>query len=129
MRWFGPQPKHLSDFADRLCESNARRCALGAFIGDELVGVGNFVVLGGITPTTVEFALVVAHDERLHGVGTLILDRLEDEAYRHGARRMVAEVMGENAPMLQVIRDRGWAPSLERDGSTLHLEVELHGTE
>ncbi len=129
MRWFGPQPKQLSAFADQLCECNDRRCALGAFVGEELVGVGSFVVLDGVSPTTVEFALVVARDERLHGIGTLLLDHLEDEAYRHGARRMVAEVMGENAPMLQVIRERGWAHSLRRDGSTLHLEVKLHVTE
>lgn len=129
MRWFGPQPKELNAFADKLCECTDRRCALGAFIGKELVGVGNFVVLEGVTPTTVEFALVVARDERLHGIGNLILDELEDEAYRHGAQRMVAEVMGENAPMLKVIRERGWEHSFRRDGSTLHLEVKLHGAE
>ncbi len=129
MRWFGPQPKQLTAFSDQLCECNDRRCAIGAFIGDELVGVGNFVMLDGVIPPTVEFALVVAQDERLHGIGTSLLDGLEDEAYRHGARRMVAEVMGENAPMLQVIRERGWAHSLRRDGSTLHLEVKLHVAE
>jgi GNAT superfamily N-acetyltransferase len=93
------------------------------------VGAGNFVMVNGVTPPTVEFALVVAQGERLHGIGTSLLDRLEDEAYRHGARRMVAEVMGENAPMLQVIRERGWARSLSRDGSTLHLEVKLDAAE
>lgn len=129
MRWFGPQPKQLTTFSDQLCECNDRRCALGAFIGEELVGVGSYVALERVSPTTVEFALVVAQGDRLHGIGTSILKRLEDEAYLHGARRMVAEILGANAPMLQVIRDRGWANSLRRDGSMLHLEVKLHGAE
>ena len=45
MRWFGPQPKQLTTFSDRLCECNDQRCALGAFIGEELVGVGSYVAL------------------------------------------------------------------------------------
>ena len=79
MRWFGPQPKQLTAFSDRLCECTDQRCALGAFIADELVGAGNFVMVNGVTPPTVEFALVVAQGERLHGIGTSLLDRLEDE--------------------------------------------------
>lgn len=92
MRWFGPQPNELSAFAGQLCECNDRRCVLGVFIGEELVGVGNYVSLEGVSPTMVEFALVVARGERLHGTGALLVNRLESKTYRHGARRMVAEV-------------------------------------
>lgn len=125
MRWFGPKPKELATLADHLCKSSDQECALGAFINDELVGIGNYTVLEGVSPITAELALVVARDERLHGVGTLLLDRLENEATHQGVRRLAAEIMVSNGPMLQVVRERGWAHSIRREGPTLHLDVAI----
>ncbi|MDH6291016.1 GNAT superfamily N-acetyltransferase [Rhodococcus opacus] len=60
----------------------------------------------------VEFALVVDHEYQSHGIGTMLLTRLVDAARAHGIDRMTAEVLAQNTLMLEVIRDRGWAPDV-----------------
>ncbi|UOT01033.1 GNAT family N-acetyltransferase [Rhodococcus opacus] len=128
LRFFGARPTHLGDLAASLCRQDPGHCALGAYIGGVLVGVANYVSpvhqLDNDSPL-VEFALVVDHNYQSHGIGTILLTRLVDAAMAHGIGRMTAEVLAQNTVMLEVIRERGWAHALRRDGTTLHLDLDL----
>ncbi len=128
LRFFGARPTHLGDLAASLCRQDPGHCALGAYIGGVLVGVANYVSpvhqLDNDAPL-VEFALVVDHNYQSHGIGTMLLTRLVDAARAHGIGRMTAEVLARNTVMLEVIRERGWAHALRRDGTTLHLDLDL----
>jgi hypothetical protein len=55
----------------------------------------------------------------------MLLTRLVEAARAHGIERMTAEVLAQNTVMLEVIRDRGWAHALRREGTTLHLDLDL----
>lgn len=53
LRFFGPRPKHLGDFADQLCCQDFKHLALGAFENGELVGVA---ITWSLTPPRVASA-------------------------------------------------------------------------
>lgn len=126
MRFFSPPPTHLDDLVAMLCQQDATHTALGAFAGDELVGVSNYVITGTATEaTSAEFALVVAHDQQSHGVGTMLLRELVGVAYNHGVRRLTAEILAQNTLMLAVIGDLGWSEALHHNGPNVHLDLDL----
>lgn len=52
-----------------------------------------------------ELAVEVADDLHGQGLGTILLERLAQEAERRGVRRLVAEVLPENREMLEVFND------------------------
>ncbi|MDT2007595.1 GNAT family N-acetyltransferase [Rhodococcus opacus] len=128
MRFFGARPKHLEDLAESLCRQDHGHCALGAFVGGAMVGVANYVSPADQPDSNsplVEFALVVDHEYQSHGIGTTLLTHLVDAARAHRVERMTAVVLAENSLMLELIRDLGWAHALRRDGTTLHLDLDL----
>lgn len=61
-------PVQLDELVDKLIEPGVGRYALGAFDADRLIGVANYAVSDD--PTVADIAIVVAHEEHLHGVGT-----------------------------------------------------------
>ena len=131
-RFFTLNPAHLDELVSKLIEPTVGQYALGAFDGARLIGVANYVV--SADPTVADFAILVAHEDHSHGVGTMLLQRLAQIARAHGIGRFVADVLGENHLMLMVLLDLGW----HRDpvdygsvhhpvdyGSVRHLEIEL----
>jgi L-amino acid N-acyltransferase YncA len=74
---------------------------------------------------TAEVALVVAHDQHLHGVGTALLRRIAHIARHNGLRRFVADILAENSLMFKVLCDAGWRHQHHRDGLVTHVEIEL----
>ena len=104
-------------------ERSARNYAVGAFKGDQLIGVANYVRLG--ESDSAEFAVAVAHKDHLHGVGTALLRHLADVARRRSIRIFTADVLAENALMLQVLRDLGWQCTKRFDGSVLRVRIHL----
>lgn len=127
MRFFGSLPRKLEDLVATLCLQDATHGAVGAFAGASLVGVANYVVTGTNAAGLLgaEFALVVVHDLQEHGVGTMLIRRLASIAYERGVRRMTAEILAENALMLNVFRDLGWSRALRHDGTVVHLDLDL----
>lgn|SRR5574340_31184 len=127
MRFFGPLPRRLDDLAAMLCLQDATHAAVGAFAGDGLVGVANYVATGTDAAGLLgaEFALVVVRDLQEHGVGTMLIRRLANIAYESGVRHMTAEILAENTLMLSVFRDLGWSRALRHDGTVVHLDLEL----
>ncbi|MFZ2178929.1 MAG: GNAT family N-acetyltransferase [Rhodococcus sp. (in: high G+C Gram-positive bacteria)] len=128
MRFLTPSPRHLDSLVAMLCRHDSTHAAIGAFHGDDLVGVANYVVTG-TTPsglTDAEFALVVAGDERGQGVGTTLVRRLAIIAYERGVRHLSTEILAENTGMLEVLRNRGWSHALHPDGLCVHVDLDLY---
>ncbi|MFZ2176370.1 MAG: GNAT family N-acetyltransferase [Rhodococcus sp. (in: high G+C Gram-positive bacteria)] len=127
LRFFGSRPKKLGKLIGSLCLQDEGHCAVGAFVDGRMLGVANYVPPAGTVgvPVEVEFAIVVDHDEQLHGIGTLLLTRLTDEARRHGIQQLRAEMLAENTVVLQLLRDLGWSEALRREGSHICLDLRL----
>ncbi|GAA0926158.1 GNAT family N-acetyltransferase [Pseudonocardia zijingensis] len=97
--------------------------AVGAFRGDRLIGVAEYVIVDG--PTTAEVGLVVAHPDQARGVGTLLLEHLGSAARRCGVRRFVAEVLEDNTAMRRVFNDLGLPYRFRVLEGSVHVEVDL----
>ena len=119
-RFFTVHPTGLRRLIDRIVSGGD---SIGAFIGDDLVGMASFAVLSD--PAEAEVALVVEHRRQAHGVGTLLLEHVASAARAHGVHRFVAEVLTENSAMLQVFHDSGFPVTIYPFGSTCQVALEL----
>ena len=90
--------------------------------GEVLIGGGRFA-LGG--DGSAELAFVTDGAHRGLGVASLILRHLTEIAREAGVRGFDAEVLAENQSMLAVFRRSGLPMSLKRDGSVLHVKLDL----
>ncbi|MHA6794289.1 GNAT family N-acetyltransferase [Pseudonocardia bannensis] len=97
--------------------------SVGAFHGEELIGVAQCVAVGD--GSVAEVALAVAHPQQAHGVGTLLLEHLASRARRRGVRRFVAEVLAENTPVRRVLTDIGLRTRMHAEDGCLHVELGL----
>jgi acyl-CoA synthetase (NDP forming)/GNAT superfamily N-acetyltransferase len=124
LRFFTLGVAGLAAFVTRLTTvDDAHRGALGAFAGDELVGVAHYEVLAD--PAEAEVALVVSHEVQAHGVGTLLLEHLVALARDRGVRRFVAEALAENTRIRQVFTGCGLPLKIDYDGPVLHVTIPL----
>jgi acyl-CoA synthetase (NDP forming)/GNAT superfamily N-acetyltransferase len=98
--------------------------SLGAFRGDELIGVAQCVGTAD-DPSTAEVALAVAHPDQVRGVGTLLLEHVASRARHRGVRRFVADVLGANDRMRRVLADVGLPVRRRIDGDVVHVEFDL----
>jgi acyl-CoA synthetase (NDP forming)/GNAT superfamily N-acetyltransferase len=97
--------------------------SLGAFRGETLIGVAQCV--GTQDPSAAEVALAVAHEEQTRGVGTLLLEHAASRVRRRGVRRFVADVLGENARIQEVLTDVGLPVRRHPQDGQLHVEFDL----
>jgi GNAT superfamily N-acetyltransferase len=122
-RFFTLNPAHLEELVSKLIDPTVGQYALGAFAGDRLIGVANYTV--SADPTVADIAIVVAHEDHSHGVGTMLLKRLAQIARAHGIQRFGADVLAVNHLMLAVFSDLGWPCERMNYGSVLHLDIDL----
>ncbi len=72
----------------------------------DIVGVARLV--HGDAPDQAEFAVVVQPDVKGHGLGVHLMQRVLGWGWHHGLRRVVGEILAENAPMLELARFLGF---------------------
>jgi RimJ/RimL family protein N-acetyltransferase len=125
-RFFTVHPARPDKLVSKLIEPTVGQYALGAFDGDRLIGVANYTV-SAADPTVAEIAIVVAHEDHSHGVGTTLLQHLPRIAQAHGIRRFVADVLAQNHSMLAVLSDLGGPRERLNCESVLHLDIDLPG--
>lgn len=128
LRFFGARPRDLDAFADGICCADADHLALGAFCDETLVGLAYLVADSRSPDWTAggaEIAVLVAPDHREKGVGTALVHDLALAAHRGGFHHLTAEILTENIRMLTLVRQQGWTRWVHRDGSTVHLDVDL----
>jgi GNAT superfamily N-acetyltransferase len=124
LRFFTMHPAHLKTVADTLTDGRSEDYALGTFESGTLIGVASYLVCG--RPATAEVAVVVAHNDHLRGVGTVLLRRLAQIARDKGIRHLVADVLVTNHLMFKVLHDAGLHPQHKRfDDGVVHLDVDL----
>jgi GNAT superfamily N-acetyltransferase len=123
LRFFTLHPVQLDELVGNLIELRAGQYALGAFDADRLIGVASYAVSDN--PTVADIAIVVAHEDHLHGVGTALLRRLAEIAENQGIRRFVADILADNRLMINVMSDLGWPSERLSYGAVYRLEFEL----
>jgi acetyl coenzyme A synthetase (ADP forming)-like protein len=95
--------------------------------GEQVVALANYVRLRD--PARAEVAFAVADALQGQGVGTRLLEQLAATAADAGISTFVAEVMPDNAPMLGVFADAGFAVSRRIEGGTTEVRLEIAPTE
>jgi acetyl coenzyme A synthetase (ADP forming)-like protein len=95
--------------------------------GERVVALANFVRLRD--PSTAEVAFAVADELQGYGLGTRLLEQLAESAADAGIATFVAEVMPDNAAMLRVFADAGFAVSRRVEGGTTEVRLEIQPTE
>src|SRR4051794_24004899 len=91
---------------------------------------GRKVIIGGgrciITePGQAGIAFVVIDDYQGHGLGTLLMRHLAVIARKAGLKELIAEVLPENAAMLQVFSKFGFQTRGGKDPQVVHLVLAL----
>lgn len=118
-RFFGPKPTLSRKEAEYLAGVDfTDRFAIVALSTDDdrIVAVGRFDV---VAPATAEPAIVVRDDYQKTGLGTAILERMLEVARGRGIRQFAGEVLGENEPMLALLRQNGLHVGTPHDGVVL----------
>ncbi|WP_418001622.1 GNAT family N-acetyltransferase [Mycobacterium sp. PDNC021] len=126
LRFFTYDPKHLAEWAHSVTQPTAGGLSLGAFDGERLVSVGNYITASPVG--TAEIAIVVAHRNHHRGIATALLRRLGAQAKAAGIQRLFADALAENRGMRQVIADAGWPYTQHRNDEVLTIEVDLTET-
>jgi ribosomal protein S18 acetylase RimI-like enzyme len=98
--------------------------ALAAWIDEE----GRSVIAGGaryivLQPGEAEVAFVVVDKYQGRGIGRALMSNLTRIARAAGVRTLVAEVLPENTPMLQLFKTSGFPLSTSREGQVVHVKI------
>lgn len=124
LRFFGTGTRVLDTITRRITRPpDNQHAAVGAYFGDQLVGVAHFEALLGTT--TAEVALVVDGTVQARGLGTLLLEHLASVARHRGLTRFVAEVLVENSRMIKVFADAGLPFRISTMDPERHVEISL----
>jgi len=105
----------------------SERGSLVGVLGDRVVALANYVRLRD--PTAAEAAFVVADELQGRGLGTRLLEQLAGRAAEVGIASFVAEVLGENRPMLDVFTGAGFEVSRELAGGEVEVRFPVAPTE
>ena len=87
-----------------------------------IIGGGRYVV---IQPGQAEVAFAIIDAYQGLGIGSALMRHLTTLGREAGLREFTAEVLAENAPMLNVFERSGHAMSTERDGTVVHVTLRL----
>lgn len=122
LRWFtgGVDLLQAEDWAGH--PERVGGVGLLALVGAEAVG---HAVLVPDAEDRGEVAFEVAAPWRRQGIATSLLDRLVAAARARGLREVHADVLGENADMLAVMRAHAAPHAEQTDGSVTHVSLVL----
>jgi acetyl coenzyme A synthetase (ADP forming)-like protein len=87
--------------------------------GENIVAVAGYSRVPGADVADVAF--FVASASQGQGIGTALLERLTAEARRNGIRHMRADVLPENARMIDVLQQSGFPLAQRQDRDALHF--------
>jgi acyl-CoA synthetase (NDP forming)/GNAT superfamily N-acetyltransferase len=126
LRFFSMSTAAAEREAHRICREPAGdHVALLAWQADELIGVASYEA--GSAPDAPEIAFAVADHAHHRGVGTLMLEHLVSAARSRGIRTFAAEVLAENAAMMQVFADAGLHARRKLAEGVTELAFDLSG--
>jgi len=76
-------------------------------------------------PARAEMAIAVDDAAHGRGIGTVLFERLSEDARRAGIRTLLAEVLAANRGMLGLLTGLGFRTSRRFDGGVVEVEVEV----
>jgi GNAT superfamily N-acetyltransferase len=85
-----------------------------------IVGGGRYVV---VEPGQAEVAFAIIDGYQGLGIGSALMRHLATLGREAGLREFIAEVLSENAPMLNVFERSGLPMSTRRDGPVVHVTL------
>ena len=85
-----------------------------------IAGGGRYIV---VQPRQAEIAFVVIDEYQGRGIGRVLVRHLIRIACAAGLQTLVAEVLSENTPMLQLFKTCGLPLSTRREGQVVHVEI------
>jgi acyl-CoA synthetase (NDP forming)/GNAT superfamily N-acetyltransferase len=127
LRFFNVSSSAASSYVDHVltsCEDGGL-LALGLWRHDRLAGLATAEVTD---PQSAEIAFVVSEEAHGLGIATLLLEHLAAAARAAGIRRFTADVLMDNGPMLQVMRDAGFTVSRRNAQGVVTIEMETTET-
>lgn len=116
MRFFNPPPFTERTFRRLTATDHHDQFAWGAFVDDELVGVGRHA-LQAEDRGVAELALIVADDLQGQGLGGRLVTAIAAAADAHGADELAALARADNEPVRRLLERVGavWQPGGEDD--------------
>jgi GNAT superfamily N-acetyltransferase len=128
-RYFSGSRSVADDYTDSLLNPSipaaTDRIALVALIDDELVGVASY---GRFNKTTAEFGVLIDDRCQHQGIGTVLIETLIRVARANGFTHLKADVLSENGPMFEVIRDLGYPTTQHREYGVASVRFALDPT-
>ena len=125
-RFFAPYPRLSDRDIERFSTVDYRdRVALVATIGDAIIGVVRY---DRVAPQEAEVAFVIEDEHQGRGLGTIFLEHIAQAARECGVRRFVAEVLPENARMLEIFEHAGFVAEASRDEGFIALTFDITPT-
>ena len=85
-----------------------------------IVGGGRYVV---VQPGQAEVAFAIVDAYQGLGIGSALMRHLATLGREAGLRELIAEVLSENVPMLNVFERSGLAMNTRRDGAVVHVTL------
>src|SRR5581483_5347231 len=95
-------------------------------LGGDVVALGTFIRLRD--PRRAEVAFAVADELQGKGIGTRLLERLAVHAAAAGIEEFVAQVLPQNAQMLRVFHDAGFAEQRRLGGGVVEVRLQVAAT-
>lgn len=126
-RFFSPMP-HLSqrDVKRFTNVDHVSRVAFVLMLQGQMIAIGRYDV---VQPGEAEVAFLVADEQQGRGIGQILLEHLAQAGRERGVDRFVAEVLPDNAKMIQVFRDAGYRVASGYEDGVIHLEFPIASTE
>ncbi len=132
-RFFAPYPELSPRDVERFSRVDYQdRMAFVVTIGRDLVAVGRYDVIRETTGPGCEQAEVAFLVEDRHqgrGIAQLLLEHLAQAARERGLTSFVAEVLPDNARMIQTFREAGYRLARAYEDGVLRLEFPIANTD
>ena len=90
--------------------------------GSVIAGGGRYIV---VQPGQAEVAFVVVDEYQGRGIGRALMRHLSNIACAAGLRALIAELLPENIPMLELFKTSGLELSTRREGQVVHVTIWL----
>ncbi|MGZ8752916.1 MAG: N-acetyltransferase family protein, partial [Acidimicrobiia bacterium] len=127
LRFFSPVSAPTAAQLEYLTNvDGARRFALVAELGDELVAVARYDRTPGTSDA--EVAFTVQDDQQGRGLGTILLEHLASAARAHGITSFVASTLPHNRRMLDVFLSAGFEVDRSFADGTVHVHFPIAAT-
>jgi acyl-CoA synthetase (NDP forming)/GNAT superfamily N-acetyltransferase len=131
LRFFSASKLSASRYVTRLVRpGTGDHGAVVMEVQGRLVGVAAYECIEeDLTPVAAEglaeTAFVVADDQHGRGIATLLMEHLAALARRRGIHQFVAETLPDNAAMLDVFKEAGYAVTFRRSLDTVQVSIDL----